>query len=57
MEEGTWTQRVVDGSSFYELSGTMKSSRSLYQGNYEIGVSPENVIFHKAFRPLSKTKL
>ncbi|WP_294274391.1 RHS repeat-associated core domain-containing protein [uncultured Chryseobacterium sp.] len=57
MEEGTWTQRVVDGSSFYELPGTMKSSRSLYQGNYEIGISPENVIFHKAFRPLVKTKL
>ena len=48
INNGSWSQRIKDGANWYEMSGSINGVK----GNYQIGLTHWNKVFHKNFKPI-----
>lgn len=47
IQEGAWSQRIKDGSDWFELEGKVNGASGVFQ----VGISPDNILFHRNFVP------
>jgi len=47
IENGAWSQRIIDRANWFELPGTINGTN----GMYSIGINNSGIIFHRGFVP------